>query len=390
MGLKRVINSTTHFLGFHVQPYENKHISLKPQGPSKGNVLLSYTINPFLRKDGDAFDDRHTCDWECYHIAKIFLERGYSVDVINYTNENYVPKKDYSYFIDALTNMERIAPLLNKNCVKILHCVFAHWLFHNTAQYQRCLNLKKRRGIALRPRRLLTPNLGIETADCATIIGNGHTISTFNYVQKPMYRLSVSTQRVYSWPEDKDFDQCRRRFLWFGSGGLIHKGLDLVLEAFSDMPDYRLTVCGPVNLEKEFESAYYKELYETSNVDTKGWIDVHSTEFLDIARNCVGLIYPSCSEGQSGGVISCMHAGLIPILSLESGVDAEEFGIILKDCSIEEIKASLKQVSNLPAEDLKKFARNAWEYARNNNTREKFLVQYRQVITEIMEQTESN
>ena len=389
MGLQRVINSIAHRFGFHLQPYENKCIALKPENPSKGNVLLSYTINPFLRKDGEVFDDRHTCDWECYHIAKTFLERGYSVDVINFTNENFIPKKKYSFFIDALTNMQRIAPLLNNDCIKILHCVFAHWLFHNTAQYQRCSNLKKRKGIALSPRRLLKPNLGIETADCATIIGNDHTISTFNFVPKPIYRLSVSTQRVYPWPEDKDFAKCRRRFLWFGSGGLIHKGLDLVLDVFSEMPDYHLTVCGPVDLEKEFESAYYKELYETPNIHTIGWIDVNSSEFIKITKNCIGLIYPSCSEGQSGGVIISMHTGLIPIISVESGVDADEFGIILKDCSIEEIKTSLKQVSNLPVEELKKFARNAWEYARNNNTREKFLAQYHQVIADIMDQAEN-
>ena len=34
---------------------------------------------------------------------------------------------------------------------------------------------------------------------------------------------------------------------------MVHKGLDLVLEAFAGMPEYHLTVCGPVAKEKDFE-----------------------------------------------------------------------------------------------------------------------------------------
>ena len=37
---------------------------------------------------------------------------------------------------------------------------------------------------------------------------------------------------------------------------MVHKGLDLVLEAFVAMPEYHLTVCGKVSSEKDFEDAY--------------------------------------------------------------------------------------------------------------------------------------
>ncbi len=40
--------------------------------------------------------------------------------------------------------------------------------------------------------------------------------------------------------------------MWFGSGGMIHKGLDLVLEVFARMQEYHLHICGPVHHEEDF------------------------------------------------------------------------------------------------------------------------------------------
>ena len=41
-------------------------------------------------------------------------------------------------------------------------------------------------------------------------------------------------------PEGKDFEVCRPHFMWLGSRGFVHKGLDVVLEAFSEMPELAL------------------------------------------------------------------------------------------------------------------------------------------------------
>jgi glycosyltransferase involved in cell wall biosynthesis len=170
--------------------------------------------------------------------------------------------------------------------------------------------------------------------------------------------------------------------------------LDLVLAAFAEMPDYYLTVCGPLYpacgppeknfREKDFEKAFYKELYETSNIRTIGWVDIASLYFLKITNQCLGLVYPSCAEGQSGAVITCLHAGLIPIISYESGVDVHNFGLILKDCSIEEIQKTIRTVSNFPAHELKAMAIKAWQYARAHHTRERFTEEYRKVIETIL------
>ena len=260
----------------------------------------------------------------------------------------------------------------------------AHILFLNDALCRRLLKLQRRKGCTLGCRTLERPNLAIEHADCATILGNEFTISTFAYAGKPIYRIPISTPVLYPWPEEKNFDACRKRFLWFGSRHFIRKGLDLVLDAFAEMPEYHLTVCGPISEQSDFEQAYYKELYQSPNIDTVGWVDISSPKFVEIMNRCIGLIFPSCCEGQSGGVVTCLHGGLIPIISYESGVDVHDFGLILKNCSIDEIKNAIRMVSSLPAQELQRMARNAWQYATENHTREQFAEKYRKTIVEIL------
>lgn len=311
-------------------------------------------------------------------MAKTFLDLGCCVDVIHWTNKLFKPNKEYRYFIDGRWNFERLTSHLNQNCIKIMHIDTAHTLFQNAAECNRLLQLQQRKGITLRARRYEVPNLAIEHADCATILGNRFTISTFKYANKPLYRIPISTPLLFPWPNKKDFEACQKRFLWFSSGGLVLKGLDLLLDAFSEMPDYDLTICGPVQNEKDFEQAFYKELYETSNIHTLGWIDVDSPDFIEIANSCISVIHPSCSEGGGGSVIGCMHAGLIPIVSYEASVDIEdEFGILLRNSSIEEIRSSIQAVSDLPIQELKLMSKKSWEFARKNHTQENFAREYR-------------
>ena len=366
-------------------PHE-KVVSLKPEGHCRGNVLLSYIIDAFLLKPGQPISLSHTNRWTSLQIAKTFLDLRFCVDVISYRNRTFVPQKKYVFFVDVRHNIERLSPLLNEDCIKIMHIDLCHMLYNNAAESRRLLELQQRRHVCLKPRRFEYPNLGIEHADYATILGNEFTISTFAYINKPMHRIPNAHPLLIPWPEGKDFEVCRKNFLWFGSGGFVRKGLDLVLDAFAEMGDYNLTVCGPIHEEDDFEMAFHKELYQTSNIHTIGWIDPYGPEFVEIAKNCVGFVFPSCSEGQSGGVVTCLHASLIPIISYESGVDVDnDFGLILKDFSIRDIKESIRMISELPAQELERMSRKAWEFAREKHTRERFAEEYQKAVVEIME-----
>ena len=365
----------------------NQMISLKTEKPYQGNVLLSYVTDAFLSEVDKPVPYSHTAFWESLQIAKTYLDFGYCVDVISsVAAAEFRPQKSYALFTGHRINFVRIARRLNADCVKVLHCDTAHSLFHSAASLSRLLALQQRKGITLPLLKFGMPDMAIEHADCATILGNEFTTSTYKYANKPIYRIPISAPFLYPWPEAKDFEACRKHFLWLGSRGFVHKGLDLVLEAFAEMPEYHLTVCGSMidEAEKDFVGAFYKELYQTSNIRAVGWIDVGGADFLEIADSCIGVIFPSCSEGGGGGVVTCMHAGLIPIVSYESSVDVEDFGVLLQEPSIEGIKDSVRRVGSLPVGELRQRARRAWEFARANHTRDKFAAEYRKVAGTII------
>lgn len=370
----------------YTHPDETAFVSLQPEGTPCGNVLMAYIIDPFLLKEGETVSNSHTNHWESLQMAQAFLDLGYAVDVISYRNTSFRPRKKYTFFLSARTRFVKIAERLNPDCIKIVHLDMAHWLYNNTAAYQRSLAVQQRRGVAIGlHRKLQEQNWAIEHADYATILGNEFTTSTYRYADKPIYRVPIPNCATYPWPEDKDFDAVRKRFIWFGSDGLVHKGLDLTLEAFAQMPEYHLTVCGPIARDKGFAQAYHKELYETPNIHTADWVDIEGPEFAQIFRNSVGLVYPTCSEGGGGSVITCMHAGLIPVVSYEASVDIEPtFGVLLNDNTIEAIQESVRTLSQRPAEQLERMARGAWQTARTRYTRARHAEEFRAVIEQIM------
>jgi len=228
------------------------------------------------------------------------------------------------------------------------------------------------------------PNLGIECADSATTTGNAFTMGTYAYAGKPIYRLPIASAVDCPWPSDKDWEASRKRFLWFSSGGLVHKGLDLALDAFAGMPEYHLTVCAPVDRERDFLNAYRKELFETPNIETVGWIDAGGPKFREITKSVAGMVYTTCSEGGGACAVTCMHAGLIPIVTREASIDVDDFGFLLKSSSISDIRSGVQEVASLPATEVEARSRRAWETARAKHTRERFAAVYRDVLDRVL------
>jgi len=364
---------------------DRRVVSLAPDSSPRGFALLSYIIAPFFLKAGESIPSTHTNYWGSLQIAKILVELGYQVDVIDFQNQSFVPERDYSLVIDVRHNLERLTPWLSEKCIRVMHLDTAHILFHNAAEANRLLALQQRRGATLHPRRFEMPNLGIEHADCAITNGGEFTISTFKYSNKPIYRIPCPVMAPCSGHERKDFEAVRKNFLWFASGGMVHKGLDLVLESFAEMPEYHLTVCGPVQKEPDFEKAFHKELYETPNISTIGWIDINSPQFVEITNKCIGVVSVSCSEGAGIATIICMGTGLVPIFTVEACTAASDsVGFILEDCKIDTIKHAVQKISSLPAEAWRRMSQEVSDYVKVNHTREKFADEYKRILREII------
>lgn len=351
-------------------------MTLRPDQP-RGRALLAYIIEPFLA--GQAASS-HTHYAESLLMAEVLLELGYQLDVISYRNTTFSPKRRYDLFISARTNFERLAARLNPDCLKIVHLDTSHWLTNNAAATQRCLELQRRRGVSLDSYRELEHSWALEAADGATLLGNRVTFESYRYAGKPIVQLPVPVAHDYPAPSGKDFTACRRHFLWLGSRGLVHKGLDLVLEAFSELPEFQLTICGPLAQEPRFSAAFAREL-SLPNVHVRGWIDVASPEFAALAASALAIVYPSCAEGCAGSVAVAMRAGLIPIASAASGIDIPpEAGRILPELSAAAIKRAVCELASLPEAQLQAMALASWQLARTRFSPARYRAIFRQAI----------
>ncbi|HEU5114606.1 MAG TPA: glycosyltransferase, partial [Candidatus Paceibacterota bacterium] len=190
--------------------------------------------------------------------------------------------------------------------------------------------------------------------------------------------------------QNKDFAAAKKTFLWFGGGGAVHKGLDLVLEAFATLPNLTLHIVGPVAAEEDFVKAYEKELalpnvhlHGRPKIDANGFMTIDGAPFSDIADACGALVYLSASEGTSGAVVQAMHAGLYPIITPESGIDSSAPSIAIAHPSVESVAAAVRAFSSLPSENIREKAKAAWTFARETYTKEQFTKTYSDFLDSI-------
>lgn len=360
-------------------------VSIGVNGHARGTVLISYANQGLiLMRRGLPVPTSHEQYWKTIAMAQTFIDLGYNVDVIHTQNQQFVPWKRYDLVVDTRFNLQRLSPYLDQECIRILHCDTAHIVFHNAAEMNRVLALQERKGVTIPPNRFERPNLGVEYADYITTCGNEFTMRTYRYAKKPIYRLPITVDVRWSWPAEKDFDRCRNRFVWFASRGMVHKGLDLVLDAFVDLPEYQLAIVGPVEDEPEFVRLYRRELYHQPNIKLIGWLDKEKEDFKRLLDQSVGHIFTSCSESGAACVLETMGAGVIPIVNYESSVDVDDFGVLLKSASIEDIREGIRTLATMPAVELKRRAKKAWEKVQSSYTRERFAESYEALIKEIL------
>jgi glycosyltransferase involved in cell wall biosynthesis len=360
-------------------------ISLTVGGRPRGNVLVSYANQGLiLMRRGLPVPTSHEQYWKTIAMAQTFIDLGFNVDVIHTQNQQFVPWKRYDVVVDTRFNLQRLNPYLDQDCIRVLHCDTAHIVFHNAAEMNRILNLQERKGVTIPPSRFERPNLGAEFANYITTCGNEFTMRTYRYAKKPVHKLPITVDAKWPSPKGKDFEQCRTRFLWFASRGMVHKGLDLVLDAFAGMPEYHLTIVGPVEDEPEFVQLYRNELYHHSNIRLVGWLQKESPDFVQLLDRSVAHVFTSCSESGAACVLETMGAGLIPIVNYESSVDVDDFGVLLKSSAIEDIKEGVRSIACMPSVELKRRSIRAWEKVRSTYTRENFADSYMALMKTIL------
>lgn len=357
-------------------------ITLRPARVTGGRVVMFYILDPWIYPETRRVH-YHSNRWECATMVDTFLEAGHVVDVVDYQSKYYRPPADCVIAIDTEHSFRNFGGQLPPQCTKVYHAPTTHWLHWNRAELRRLDAIRERRGVALQPRRQLPPNPGIDVAQFGTYVGNAFTAETYAYAGKPMYRIPISSV-VETATGPHALERIRRRFVWFGSIGLAHKGLDVVLEAFAQMPDLELTVAGGTSFDQDFVAAYDRELNHTPNIRHLGWIDATSPAFQALMDDHLAVVYPSCAEGGAGSVIACMHCGLIPVVTREASIDTHDFGVLTSGDSVPDIIRAVRMVEAMSAAELQARRDAAQAHVRRVHTRKAFAETYRGFAREVL------
>ncbi len=366
-------------------------VHLRTDKKKKGVILLSFMTGPFTLAPHERFTDPHPNYWACEEIARLLLERGYDVDAIEWNNSKFLPKKKYVACIDLQQNLERFTPFLGPDCKKIAHIVSSYPEFQTKAEEARIKALEARRGIKMSMKRPEKPSQNAKFADFIEGYGNKTVHATFSQFGKPITQIHVGTRDIYDFPENKNFAKTRTSFLWFGGGGAILKGLDLIIEAFAAMPEYTLTIIGPSAYEKEFSDAFAKEL-SLPNIkrlprpkeNPDGQVLVEGRNLFEYFNESAATVFMSASEGAGASVVQAMQAALVPIVTPNSGIDERAGGIVIENPTVEKIQKAVRDFAALPPEKIKEMARHTWKFAHENHSREAFTRNYANFLDNVV------
>lgn len=354
-------------------------VHLPHQGKKRGVVLLSFAAGPFTLTPKEFFTDPHSNNWVFPEVARLFSERGYGVDIINWDNKSFVPRKKYLACIDLSHNLKRLSPFLGAKCVKVMFILGSYPQFQNEAEQKRIDALNKRRGAQLPQKRKVPETEDLQYADFVLGYGNKTVRDTFPNFSDKIISIPIPAMETYDFPTGKNWTSVKKHFLWFGGGGAILKGLDLVVEAFSALPHLQLSIIGASAHEKEFENLYSKELslpniarYGRPRINKEGEIMVGDENLFEIFNKCGSTIFLSASEGGSGAVVHAMQAGLYPIITPQSGIDERAPSTVINDLTIENIKKTVEEFSNLPDKKVEELSQKTWQFAREHHTKESF------------------
>lgn len=304
------------------------------------NCLLIYIVNPFIVK---RINPGHQNQWQVTDLARVIGEFGYNVDVMNYHyNQRVKLTKKYQLIVDlhpGLNNIYRdyVAP----DNLKVAYVTGSNPAFSNRAELKRIEALFARTGVKIKPRRYAVPfdKAELESFDAMFFIGNQYNLRTFAEFNIKKTYLIKNTGHLFL--RNEDFSKkspCN--FLFLGGTGQVHKGLDLLLDVFAANRHLNLYVCSDFRSEKDFFALYQEKLLHSKNIFPLGFIDISSQKFSQICATCSFVVLPSCSEGIAGSVLAGMSAGLVPIVSRESGFEPDEVHY-LDDLSLTGIADSL-------------------------------------------------
>lgn len=350
------------FVGFYESIFQRPLRDIFRTRSAK-KALLVYSTYHFKKKNVFA----HSNYQESVVIAEILDQLGFSVDVVNNNRLTKLELKNYDLiFGEGLPVFQAIQQSVGARI--IYYATGSHPWQCTEASLARLSAFNARyRTLPLESTRVQDYRWGIaaSSAEAVICIGNETTRATFlsrgannTLLVNPSFHFDQSHAAELR----RDVSASRKSALWFGSYGLLHKGLDLAIEAVRQRPDWTLHVCGHTAR----ETAFLDAIDVPDNVHVHGFLNIESDEFRAIIARAMYVILPSCSEGLATSVITAMGRGaMIPLVTAECGVDIGDFGIEIDALSVSAILNVLAKCDRLDDAELLRMSAAAWQAAQD-------------------------
>lgn len=319
-------------------------------------VLLSYIKSVFTNPEMRT-DRTHTNRYTTFLISEILRDLGYNVDVIDCGDDFKGDFKKYELVIGLGKTLDYVIETRRpeEKTKVIWFGTGSNPLFSNVATLNRLNDFYKRNNqLLFSSARYIKEDWPLQHEFSDWIILHGSSFAKSTYLAQNINTVHAPVFIYHSFNRtNNEWISAKKNYLWFGTNGLIHKGLDLLLDSFKDMQDFNLHICGNIEAEREFFK-YGKQIIDSNiNIIYHGFVDVKSKMFEDILRTCCFVIFPSASEGNSPSVITCMaNGGLIPIVPKSADVDLNGYGVSIKELSVNAIKESVAESQLLGVEEM--------------------------------------
>lgn len=340
-------------------------------------ILIIYVHNMFISNFKEVY---HTQIYEANQIVKAFINRGYEIDVVNVNEDNAfeIIKHNKYDIIFGLGELFYKMSLINEQALKILYLTENHPEFSYKKESERVnyYNKRNHRREAISRTNLYFKDKYFDVCDYVIAMGN---VNELQEKRINFYRINPTGLLNTNFEYKAIKEESVKNFLWFGSDGAIHKGLDILYEVFSRRTDVNLYICGLNKSEKK-----RLRIKERKNIFILDKIDVKSDLFLKLCRKCCWMIYPSCSEAMSTSVLTCMLHGIIPILIKENGFEKiKDNAYFLKGYEVDYIENFILDITKKEITEIEEKRMEIYKFARDEFLLNKFNKNFNIILDEM-------
>lgn len=393
--MKNFIQNAALLFGFRIRKnFKIQKLFLKNVFKSnfKKHVLLAYITDPFTI----GLNYTHSNLMECFTAAEIFNALGYTVDVVDFNLNKQINYSKYDIIYGmghVLENSFKYTK--NKNIIRIFYATGCNTIYSNIATTLRVREFGMERGkLLLNSSRLTQFSQHAQTllSEAVIVLGNDDNFQTYlmyDSDKKRYHKINAFYYDVYDINISiKDFSKAKKHFLWFGSSGLVHKGLDILLELFSKNDHIILHICGANKREKEFFEYYDDILSKSNNIINHGFVNIESSEFKSIMDTCAFVIFPSVSEGGSPAILNTIaNGGLIPIITKLTGLDLNNYGWVIDRAEINLVQHAINESLKLDENELKDKSKKIKTHVRSLYTLKNYKENLELIIKKILVNT---